>query len=103
MPTAKKATTINELSDELSRATLTIITDYRGLNVADLQGFRGALRQHGARFRITKNTLTQIAANRVGINGLDGLLEGPTALVLAYDDPVGASRVTNDFVRTSRI
>lgn len=103
MPTAQKAATINELSEELSRATLAIVTDYRGLSVADLQGFRGTLRQSGATFRIAKNTLTLIAADRAGITGLDGLLEGPTALVLAYDDPVAASKATSDFVRTSRV
>jgi large subunit ribosomal protein L10 len=103
MPTAQKATTINELSDALSRASLTIIADYRGLTVADLQGFRGTLRQSGATVRIAKNTLTLMAAVRVGITGLDGLLEGPTALVLAYDDPVAASKATSDFARTSRI
>ena len=103
MPTAQKATTINELSDALSRASLAIVADYRGLNVADLQGFRGTLRQHGATMRIAKNTLTLIAADRVGITGLDGLLAGPTALVLAYDDPVQTSKVVSDFVRTSRI
>ena len=103
MPTAQKAATITELSEALSRASLAIVTDYRGLNVGDLQGFRGTLRQHGATVRIAKNTLTLIAADRVGITGLDGLLAGPTALVLAYDDPVVASRITSDFARTSRI
>lgn len=103
MPTPQKAATINELADQLSRAQLTIVTDYRGLKVTDLEGLRTNLRPSGAQFRIAKNTLTTIAAGRVGIEGLDGLLDGPTGLVLAYDDPVQASKVVTDFVRTSRI
>ncbi len=103
MPTPQKAATINELADQLSRAQLTIVTDYRGLGVGDLEGLRTNLRPSGAQFRIAKNTLTVIAAGRVGIEGLDGLLKGPTALVLAYDDPVQASKVVTDFVRTSRV
>lgn len=103
MPTPQKAATINELSDRLSRAKLTIVTDYRGLTVADLQGFRRNLRPVGAEFRIAKNTLTNIAAERVGIEGMSPLLEGPTALVMVYDDLVQASKVVTDFVRTSRI
>ena len=103
MPTAQKATTIDELSDQLARAQLTIVADYRGLKVADLQGLRGSLRPVGAEFRVAKNTLTTIAAGRVGIEGLDSLLEGPTALVLAYDDPVQTSKIVTDFVRTSRV
>lgn len=103
MPTRQKAKTIDELTDQLTRAQLTIVADYRGLTVADLQGFRGSLRQHGAQFRIAKNTLTLIAAERAGLVDLEGLLVGPTALVLAYDDPVMASKITSDFARTSRI
>jgi large subunit ribosomal protein L10 len=103
MPTAEKAATIDELAGQLTQAKLTIVTDYRGLSVTDLQGFRRNLRPAGAEFRIAKNTLTRIAADRVGIEGLEPLLEGPTALVLVHDDLVQASKLVTDFVRTSRI
>ena len=103
MPTAAKAQTIDELTDQLSRAKLAILTDYRGLKVGDLQGLRGTLRPLGAEFRIAKNTLTKIAADRIGISGLDPVLEGPLALTLVYDDVVGASKAVTDFARTSRI
>jgi large subunit ribosomal protein L10 len=103
MPTLQKARTIDELTDQLSRAKVAILTDYRGLKVSDLQGLRGTLRPMGAEFRIAKNTLTKIAADRVGITGLDPVLEGPLALALVYDDIVGASKALTDFARTSRI
>src|SRR5215210_1017859 len=103
MPTPQKATTIEQLTDQLSRATLTIVADYRGLGVGDLEGLRGSLRALNADFRVAKNTLTTIAADRAGIEGMRPLLEGPTALVLAYDDPVQPSKIVTDFVRTSRI
>ncbi|MDP9364762.1 MAG: 50S ribosomal protein L10 [Chloroflexota bacterium] len=103
MPTAEKAATIDELVDRLSRAQLTIVADYRGLGVGALQGLRGNLRPINAECRVAKNTLTAIAAGRAGIEGMDDLLAGPTALVLAYDDPVQTSKVVTDFVRTSRI
>ncbi|CAA9584117.1 MAG: LSU ribosomal protein L10p (P0) [uncultured Thermomicrobiales bacterium] len=103
MPTKQKAATIDELADQLGRAQLTIVADYRGLGVGALESLRGNLRPINAEFRVAKNTLTTIAADRAGITGLDGLLAGPTALVLAYDDPVQASKVVTDFVRTSRV
>jgi len=103
MPTVQKARTIDELTDSLSRAKLAILTDYRGLKVADLQGLRSTLRPLGAEFRIAKNTLTQIAADRVGITGLEGVMDGPLAITLVYDDIVGASKAMSDFQRTSRI
>jgi large subunit ribosomal protein L10 len=103
MPTTKKANTIDELSDALGRSQLTIVTDYRGLSVTDLQGFRAALRSNGAEFRVAKNTLTTIAATRAGVEGFDGMLEGPTGLVIVHEDIVGASKAVNDFVRISRV
>lgn len=103
MPTEKKGETIGELEERIGNASLMILTDYRGLTVTDLQGLRGQLRGVGAEFRIAKNTLTRIAANNRGISSLDATLEGPTALVFTGDDIVGASKVINDFARTSRI
>ena len=103
MPTAKKAVTINELSEQLDRSHLTIIADYRGLKVSDLQGLRRTLRPFDAEVRIAKNTLTRIAADNIGIDGLEPLLEGPTSLVMAYGDVVGTAKAVGDFVRTSRI
>jgi large subunit ribosomal protein L10 len=103
MPTRQKAQTIGTLADQLSRAKLVIVTDYRGLKVADLQLLRGNLRPAGAEIHIAKNTLTRIAANNVGVTGLDGLLEGPSALVFAFEDPVQTAKAVSDFVRSSRI
>jgi large subunit ribosomal protein L10 len=103
MPTAKKAAEIDELTGALGKAQLTIVTDYRGLKVGDLEGFRTALRPFGASFRIAKNTLTTIAAERAGVAGFDGMLEGPTGLVIVEEDVVGAAKAVSDFVRTSRV
>ena len=103
MPNAEKARAIEEISDQLSRAQLTIVADYRGLKVGDLQGLRGTLRPLDAQVRVAKNTLTNIAANRAGIDVLEPILEGPTVLVFAYGDVVSVSKSVGDFARTSRI
>jgi len=103
MPTPKKAQAIDELADGLQRSQLAIVTDYRGLSVSDLQGFRSTLRPLDAELRVAKNTLTLIAAERVGIDGMDEMLGGPTALVLAYGDIVSVSKAVSDFARTSRV
>ncbi len=103
MPTAQKAAVIDELAGRLDRSQLTIVADYRGLKVTDLQGLRTVLRPLDAECRVSKNTLTLIAANRVGIEGMDEVLAGPTALVMAYGDVVGVSKAVSDFARTSRI
>jgi large subunit ribosomal protein L10 len=103
MPTDEKAVVIDELAEQLTRAKLAILTDYRGLSVTALQQLRANLRPHNAEFRIAKNTLTRIAAEKAGIDGLTPMLDGPLALVLAYDDIVAPSKAISDFARTSRV
>jgi large subunit ribosomal protein L10 len=103
MPTAFKAAQIDDLQDRLSRSQLTIIADYRGLTVDALQGFRARLKPLDAEFRIAKNTLTRIAAEQVGIDGLEPQLEGPTAILFAYGDVVAPAKAVSEFARTSRI
>ncbi len=103
MPTPKKVETVEELSEVLSRSTLTIVTDYRGLSVADLQNLRGQLRQHNAEMRVAKNTLTLRAAKANNMEALEESLKGPTALVTAFDDPVQPAKIVSDFVRSSRV
>lgn len=103
MPTAQKASQIESLTESLSRSQLTIITDYRGLSVVALQDLRSRLRPVEAEFKISKNTLTRIAAERAGIEGLGPQLEGPTAIMFAFGDPVAPAKVISEFVRSSRI
>jgi large subunit ribosomal protein L10 len=103
MPTAQKAAQIDDLADRLQRSQLTIIADYRGLSVSALQDFRGKLRPMDSEFRVAKNTLTRIAAQRIGIEGLEPELEGPTAVLFAYGDVVAPAKAISDFARTSRI
>lgn len=103
MPTPKKAAEIDLLVDRLERAQLTIVADYRGLTVSQLQGFRSSLRASESEFRVTKNTLLRIAAERVGVEGLDGHLEGPTAVLFAFGDVVAPAKAVADFARSSRV
>jgi len=103
MPTPQKATEIAELTDRFERAQLAVIADYRGLSVTQLQDFRGKIRGFDAEFRVAKNTLTRIASENAGVEGLAAQLEGPTAILFAYGDVVAPAKALGDFARTSRI
>lgn len=103
MPTLKKGAEIDLLVDRLERSQLTIVADYRGLTVSQLQGFRATLRSTESEFRVAKNTLVRIAAERVGIEGLESHLDGPTAVLFAFGDIVAPAKAVSDFARTSRI
>ena len=103
MPTTKKSKEIDLLQDRFENAQMVILADYRGLTVSQMQDFRGKLRPSEGEFRVSKNTLVRIAAERAGIEGLEGFLEGPTAVVFAMGDVAGSAKAVSDFVRTSRV
>ncbi len=102
MPTAEKARQIDEIAERLQRSQLTVIAGYRGLTVTQLQDLRRGLRENNAEFTVAKNTLTRIAAERVGVEIPAEHLDGPTALMFAYEDVVGPAKALNDYVRSSR-
>jgi large subunit ribosomal protein L10 len=103
MPTAQKAAEIDLLTDRFERAQMTILADYRGLSVSQLQDLRARLRPADSEFRVAKNTLVRIAAERAGVEGLETYLEGPTAVMFAFGDVVAPAKALSDFARTSRI
>jgi large subunit ribosomal protein L10 len=103
MPTAQKAAEIDLLTDRFQRAEMAILADYRGLSVAQLQDLRARLRPADSEFRVAKNTLVRIAAERAGVEGLEEFLEGPTAVMFAFGDVVAPAKALSDFARTSRI
>ena len=103
MPTPQKAQQIDELAERFERSQLTVIANYRGLTVAQLQELRGNLRGANAEFSVAKNTLTRIASSRVGVEIPEEYLEGPTALMFAFEDVVAPAKALTDFVRSSRV
>ena len=91
------------MSEALGRSVLTVLTDYRGLSVSQIQTLRASLRESKADMRVAKNTLTKIAAQEHDVVGLDESLVGPTALVFAWEDPAQPAKVLRDFARSSGI
>ena len=103
MPTAQKAAEIDLLVDRFERSEMAILADYRGLSVSQLQDLRARLRPADSEFRVAKNTLVRIAAERAGVDGLEGFLEGPTAVLFAFSDVAAPAKVMSDFVKSSRV
>lgn len=103
MPTARKKETVKDLQHLFSSSQVMIFTEYRGLKVSDLTNLRRQLREKGVEYHIAKNTLTELAAKRAGYEHMTEMLGGPVAIAFVRDDIPGATKVLNDFVRTSRI
>ncbi len=82
----KKKQLVADLQSKLSSSKVAVFADYRGLNVASATALRVSFREAGAEVMVAKNTLTKIAADRVGIQGLEQLLTGPTIIAFGYAD-----------------
>lgn len=93
---------VQELKTKLETAKISVLADYRGLNVAQDTELRRRLREAGVEYRVVKNTLTRLAANQLGLQELDAYLEGPTAIAFSVEDPVAPAKVLAEFAKTNK-
>ena len=94
-----KVAAVAEVRDNLTSSAATLLTNYRGLSVTELAELRTELRKSNATYRVAKNTPALIAAKDAGMDGLEELLTGPTALVFCEDDPVGPAKALKAFAK----
>ena len=94
---AKKAQ-VSEIVEVLNGATTGVLVDYRGLNVEEDTKLRNNLREAGVKYFVVKNTLLRLAANQTGLEELDSILHGPTALAVS-EDAVAPAKVLADFAK----
>ena len=82
----KKIKEVEELAEKIGKAKLVLLTDYKGINVADVTGIRTKIRGANAEYKVIKNNITRRALQACNIEGLDSELEGTTAVILGYED-----------------
>jgi large subunit ribosomal protein L10 len=96
-----KVAAVAEIADEFRGASASVVTEYRGLTVAQLTNLRRALGPD-VTYRVAKNTLVKRAAEDAGVDGLEALLTGPTAIAFVTGEPVDAAKALRDFSRTNQ-
>ena len=96
-----KVKAVEEIRDRFGRCRTAILTDYRGLNVAEITELRRKLKEQDVEYKVVKNTLTKIAIQDFEFN-LDEHLEGPTAIAFSYEDPVAPAKILMDFAKTHK-
>jgi large subunit ribosomal protein L10 len=99
----QKAAVIEAVAAEISEADAIFAVDYRGISVPQAAELRTRLRDADARFRVVKNTLTERAADKAGVEGLKELLEGPTAMTFVRGDAAMAAKALRDFRRRTQL
>lgn len=95
----QKIKEVDELAEKINKAKVVLLTDYRGINVEDVTGIRAKLRGVNTEYKVIKNNITRRALGKCGFEGLDDLLEGPTAVVLGYDDYLDASKIIYEYAK----
>ncbi len=97
---ANKEATVAELTERFRGSNAVLLTEYRGLTVAQLKQLRQGISEH-ATYAVVKNTLTKIAANQAGIASFDDELVGPSAMAFVHGDTVAVAKALRDFAKTN--
>ena len=92
----EKVAAVASLKELFENSLACFITDYQGLNVADMTVLRKNLRDSQVKYLVAKNTLFRLAARDAGLDGLDEFFSGPTAVAFAVDDPSVAAKILHD-------
>jgi large subunit ribosomal protein L10 len=100
VPNASNIAEVEAIKGRLEGSVAALLTEYRGLKVAELGELRASLRGSSTEYRVLKNTLTSIAVREAGYEDLVGLLQGPTAVAFVHGDPVQAAKDLAEFART---
>lgn len=97
---ANKEASVGELAEKFRTSNAVLLTEYRGLTVAQLKSLRQSISEH-ATYAVVKNTLSKIAANQAGIASFDAELVGPSALAFVHGDTVAVAKTLRDFAKAN--
>jgi large subunit ribosomal protein L10 len=97
MKKEEKGTTVAALAEDFGRASIALISEYKGMKAAESDDMRRRIRAVRGEFRVTKNTLLRLAIKDTKFGPLDGHLGGPIGLILSYADPVELAKTISSF------
>jgi large subunit ribosomal protein L10 len=98
----KKSAVIDQIQASMSKSSICILTDYRGMTANEVTALRRKLRESGVEYKVVKNTLARFAAERAGKAELVSLLDGPVALAFGFDDVAKPAKALADYTRAQK-
>lgn len=99
---AKKETLVQAAAEKFESAASVVIVDYRGLTVEEVTNLRKQLRDAGVEMKVIKNSILSRAAKKVGLDGLDKVFTGPTAVAFSNDDVVAPAKIIDEFAKDAK-
>ena len=100
-PRPEKVSVVQEVAAKLAAADAAIVSEYRGMTVGQLANLRRALRSAGGEHKVYKNTLALLGAREAGVEGLDELLVGPSAITFVTGDIAAVAKALKDAAKTN--
>lgn len=94
---AEKQQIVNELSEKLKNSVSGVLVDYKGTTVDKDTKLRAELRKAGVYYSVKKNTIIRLAAKQAGLEGLDEVLSGTTAIALSENDMIAPAKILAKF------
>ena len=95
----QKKEEVSKLAAKIKEAKVVLLTDYRGINVSDVTDLRTKLRNSNVEYKVIKNNITRRALQEAGIEGLEDVLEGPTAVIIGNNDYLDACKTIYGFAK----
>ncbi|WP_314348497.1 50S ribosomal protein L10 [Granulicatella elegans] len=96
---AKKAQQVSEVAEQFKNATSVVVVDYLGITVEQATNLRTELRNAGVQFAVVKNGILSRAAKEAGLEGMDDIFKGPSAVAFSNDDVVAPAKILADFAK----
>ncbi|MDD5339103.1 MAG: 50S ribosomal protein L10 [Dehalococcoidales bacterium] len=103
MPTEKKVKAVEALQEVFSKAQIGVMTDYSGIKTSELNEMRRKLRDAKIDYKVVKNSLAEIAADKAGLTHIKGMFKDPIAVAFGYGDPAQTMKAISDYIRASKI
>ena len=94
-----KKQTVQKLKEKFTKTSFAVVTDYKGISVAEITDLRKRLLKNNAEYKIAKNTLMKLAIKDTSLTELEKLLEGSNALLLGYGEPTLCAKTIVDFMK----
>lgn len=99
---SEKQKIVEALSEEMKTAAAGVLVEYKGINVADDTKLRADMRKSGVKYGVVKNTLTKLAAEKAGLEGLDEVLFGTTSLAISQEDVIAPAKIVCEFAKSNK-
>lgn len=101
MAKSEKVEAVDEIAQAFNNSSAAVVTEYRGLSMAQISELRRSLGPN-VKYRVAKNTLVKRAAEQSGVEGLDDLFVGPTAIAFVEGEPVDAAKAIKQFAKDNK-